>query len=109
MVLSYKGRHVIDNWTSINYLQYVQSLCTPTMLRAGHPTLLTWRRRYDLTRLKTSKITTRSPRLVTECLVTRSMLIKIYVHDIYSRSRAGAIWSIGKYEYDSPGLLFALF
>ena len=45
-------------------------------------------------------VTTRSPKLVTECLLTRSMLIKMYVHDIYSRFRAGASLSIRKYEYD---------
>ena len=28
-------------------------------------------------------VTTRSPRIVTECLLTRSMLIKIYVNVIY--------------------------
>ena len=28
------------------------------------------------------------------------MLIKMYVHDIYSRLLAGAILSIRKYEYD---------
>ena len=46
MVLDYKGRDGIDNWQLINYLQYVQSmwgLRTPSMLRAGWPTLLTWR------------------------------------------------------------------
>ena len=30
-------------------------------------------------------VTTRSPRIVTECLLTRSMLIKMYVYAIYSR------------------------
>ena len=44
--------------------------------------------------------TTRSPRIVTECLLTCSMLIKMYVHDIYIRLRAGAILSIREYEYD---------
>ena len=29
-------------------------------------------------------VTTRSPRIITECLLTRSMLIKMYVHVIYS-------------------------
>ena len=29
-------------------------------------------------------VTTRSPRIITECLLTRSMLIKMYVHAIYS-------------------------
>ena len=38
--------------------------------------------------------TTRSQRVVTECLLTRSMLIKMYVHDINTRFRAGAILSI---------------
>ena len=42
----------------------------------------------------------RSPRIVTKCLLTSSMLSKMYVHDIYSRFRAGAILSIRKYEYD---------
>ena len=28
-------------------------------------------------------VTTRSPRIVTECLLTRSMLIKMYVYAIY--------------------------
>ena len=35
MVLDYKGRNDIANWTCINYLQYVQSrwgLRTPSML-----------------------------------------------------------------------------
>ena len=40
MVLNYKGRQVIDNWTSINYLHFVQSrwgLGIPSMLRATQP------------------------------------------------------------------------
>ena len=45
------------------------------------------------------QVTTRSPRIVTEYLLTCSMLIKIYVHGINSRFRAGAILSIRKYEY----------
>ena len=28
-------------------------------------------------------VTARSPRIITECLLTRSMLIKMYVHAIY--------------------------
>ena len=31
-------------------------------------------------------VTTRNPRIVTECLFTRSMLIKTYVYAIYSRA-----------------------
>ena len=45
-------------------------------------------------------VTTRSPKIVTECLLTRSMFMKMHVHDIYSRFRTGAILSIRKYEYD---------
>ena len=41
----------------------------------------------------------RLPYVVTECLLTRSMLIKMYVHDIYSGFRAGAILSIRQYEH----------
>ena len=75
------------------------------MLRAGHPTLLTWRGEVRFIQSQDQQAqglttTTRSSRIVTECLLTRSMLIKIHVHDIYSRFRAGAILSIGKYEYD---------
>ena len=48
MVLRYKDIHAFDNyWQNYNYLQYVQSgwgLRTPSMLRAGYPTLLPWRR-----------------------------------------------------------------
>ena len=42
----------------------------------------------------------RSCRIVAECLLSRSMLIKIYVHDMYSRFLAGAILSFRKYDYD---------
>ena len=45
-------------------------------------------------------VTTRSPRIVTECLYTRSMLIKLYVYAIYSRFRIGTILSIRKYGYE---------
>ena len=43
--------------------------------------------------------TTRSPRIVTECLLTRSMLIKMYVYTFYSRFRIGTILSIRKHGY----------
>ena len=45
-------------------------------------------------------VTTRSPRIITECLLTRSMLIKMYRYAIYSRFRIGTILSIRKYEYE---------
>ena len=45
-------------------------------------------------------VTTRCPRIVTECLLTRSMLIKVYVYAIYSRFRIGTILSIRKHGYE---------
>ena len=45
-------------------------------------------------------VTTRSPRIVTECLLTRSMLIKMYVYAIYSRFGVGTILSIRKHGYE---------
>ena len=45
-------------------------------------------------------VTTRSPRIVTECLLTRSTLIKMYVYAIYSRFRIGTILSIRKRGYE---------
>ena len=44
-------------------------------------------------------VTTRSPRIVAECLLTRSMLIKMYVYAIYSL-RIGTILSIRKHGYE---------
>ena len=44
-------------------------------------------------------VTSRSPRIVTECLFTRSMLIKMYVYAIYNWFRTGTILSIRKHEY----------
>ena len=70
------------------YIEHAASgLPNPTRLEEG----------YDLSRLKTSRCSTRCPRMVTECLRTRSMLIKmyiftisvyvpVYVHCIYSQS-----------------------
>ena len=45
-------------------------------------------------------VTTRSPPIVTECLLTRSMLIKVYVYAIYSRFRIGIILSVRKHGYE---------
>ena len=44
--------------------------------------------------------TTRNPRIVSECLHTRSMLIKMYVYAIYRRFRIGTILSIRKHGYE---------
>ena len=45
-------------------------------------------------------VTTRSPQIVIECLLTRSMLIKMYIYAIYSRFRIGTILSIRKHGYE---------
>ena len=45
-------------------------------------------------------VTTRRPRIVTECLLTCSMLIETYVYAIYSRFRIGIISSIRKHGYE---------
>ena len=42
-------------------------------------------------------VTTRSPRIVTDCLLTLSLLIKMYVYAVYSRFRVGNILSIRKH------------
>ena len=53
-------------------------------------------------------VTTRSPRIETECLFTRSMLIKMYVYAIYSRFRIGTILSIRKHGYEFIATLSSL-
>ena len=45
-------------------------------------------------------VTTRSLRIVTECLLTHSMLFKMYVYAIYWRFRIGTILSIRKQGYE---------
>ena len=80
-----------------------RGLRTLSLLRAGYPTLLTWRGgggvQFDQAQGQ-QMVTTRSPRIVTECLPTRSMLIKMYVYAVYSRFRIGTILSIRKHGYE---------
>ena len=71
----------------IIYSMYrVNALRTPSRLRAGYPTLLQWRGRYDFSRLKTSRVLPHTSVLVIECFLTRSMLFLkcIYTHYIQS-------------------------
>ena len=74
------------------------------MLHAGYPTLLNWREGGGAVRFNQAQdqqvVTTRSPGIVTECLLTRSMLIKMYVYAIYSRFRIGTFLSIRKHGYE---------
>ena len=45
-------------------------------------------------------VTTRSPRIVTECLLTLSMLIEMYIHAIYSSFCIETILSNRKHQYE---------
>ena len=68
-----------------NGQELIQSDPTP------NPTRLEGEVRFDQAQDQ-QVVTTRSPRIVTECLLTRSMLIKMYVFAIYSRFRIGTIF-----------------
>ena len=72
---------------TIIYSMYrVNALRTPSRLRAGYPTLLQWRGRYDFSRLKTNRVLLHTSVLVIGCFLTRSMLFLkcIYTHYIQS-------------------------
>ena len=67
------------------------------MLRAGYQTLLAWRGGTIYSGSRPASVTTCSPRMITECFLTRSISIRIYkytiswyvpvyVHCIYSQS-----------------------
>ena len=49
------------------------------MLRASYPTLFAWREGTIYPGSRPAGVTTRSPRMVTESLLSRSMLIKMYL------------------------------
>ena len=49
-----------------------------------NPTHLEWDVRFDQAQDQ-QVVTTRGPRIVSECLLTRSMLLKMSVYPIYSR------------------------
>ena len=59
----------------IIYSMYrVDARRTSSRLQAGYPTLLQWRRRYDFSRFKTSRLLPHKSVLVIECFLTCSML-----------------------------------
>ena len=64
-----------------------------------NPTFLEGEVRFDQAQDQ-QVVTTRSLRIGTECLLTRSMLIKMYVYAIYSRFHIGTILSIRKHGYE---------
>ena len=59
----------------------------------ANPTYLEGEVRFDQARDQ-QVVTTRSPQIVNKCLLTRSVLIKMYVYAIYSRFHVGTILSI---------------
>ena len=104
MVLDYKGGKQLN-------MHKLFTVCTeqvrsPYTEHAAsgppNPTHLEGEERFDHAQDQ-QVVTTRSPRIVTECLLTRSMLIKMYVYVIYRRFRIGTILSIRKHGY--PTLL----
>ena len=64
-----------------------------------NPTHLEGEVRFDQAQAQ-QMFTTRSPRIVTECLLTRSMLIEMNVYAIYSCFRIGTDLSIRKRKYE---------
>ena len=70
--------------TIISSMYRVNALRTPSRLRAGYPTLLQWRGRYDFSRLKTSRVLPHTSVLVIECFLTRSMLFLKCISTLYT-------------------------
>ena len=70
---------------TIIYSMYrVDAIHTPIRLRAGYPTLLQWRGRYDFPRLKTSRVLPYTSVLVIESFLTRSMLFLKCINTLYT-------------------------
>ena len=84
---------------AVEHALIIYSMCRAG--EAGYPTLLTWRGEVRNDQAQDQQVvTTHSPRIVTECLLTRSMLIKMYVYAINRRFRIGTILSIRKHGYE---------
>ena len=62
----------------------VDALRTPSRLRAGYPTLLQWRGRYDFSRLKTSRLLQHTSVLVIECFLTRLILFLKCIYTLFT-------------------------
>ena len=83
MVLKYKDMHAFDNYKTMKIIYSIYragevSVHRACCERATQPYSLGWGGTiYPGSR--PAGVTTRSPRMVTECLVTRSMLIKMYL------------------------------
>ena len=79
MVLNYKGRHVITVCTEQVRSPYTEHAASGL----PNPTPIEGEVRFVQAQDQ-QVVTIRSPRTITECLLTRSMLIKMYVHAIYN-------------------------
>ena len=55
MVLRYKDIHAFDNNKTMKIIYSMYKAGEVSVQRAGDPSLLAWRGRYDLSRLKTSR------------------------------------------------------
>ena len=83
MVLDYKGRN--DNMHKLFTVCTEQARSPYTEHAAsGLPSHSHLEGEVRFDRAQEQVVTTRSPRIVTECLLTRSMLIKMYVYAIHS-------------------------
>ena len=68
------------------------------MLRAGYPILLPWRGRSIYPGSRPAGVTTRSPRMVAECLLTRSMLIKMYYRFMVYACICTIVFTVSKFH-----------
>ena len=83
MVLKYKDLHVFDNYKTMKIIYRIYRAGEVSVYRACYE----WATQpFSLGGGNTiypgsrpTGVTTRSPRMVTECLLTRSMLIKMYL------------------------------
>ena len=74
----------MNRHTSIYSMYRVDALRIPSRLRAGYPTLLQWRGRYDFPRLKTSRLLPHTSVLVIGCFLTRSMLFLKCIYTLFT-------------------------
>ena len=103
MVLDYTGGNDIGNYMHKLFIVCTEQVRYPYTEHAAsglpNPTHLEGEIRFDQAQNQQVVITC-SLRIVTDCLLTRTMLIKIYVYAIYSRFRIGTILSIRKHGYE---------
>ena len=102
MVLRYKDIHAFDDRSKIVYSMYragevsVHRACcerdTKPYSIGGGGTIYPGSRSAD--------VTTRSPRMVAECLLTRSMLIKMYYHFRVCACICSIVFTVSQFHAD---------